>query len=79
MADALPGMRAEAGGWVRLGKRPGPVMWSYGFMRVERVLRGWRAWDVLRVPELRPTHPTTIHKRLRDAKEHCEAIVGDAS
>lgn len=79
MIDLLPGMYPEPGGWVRLGKRPGPVMWSYGFMRVERVLRGWRAWDVLRVPDLRATHPTTIHKTLRNAKKHCVAIVDGAS
>jgi hypothetical protein len=50
-------------------------MWSYGFMRVERVYRGWRAWDVLRMPDLRPTEPTTIHKSLKLAKEHCERVV----
>lgn len=66
--------------WSRLGKRPGPVMYALDFMRVERVPHGrsgwrWRAWDVLRVPEIRPTNPTTIHRTLRAAKGHCESIV----
>lgn len=75
--ELLPGMATEPGGWVRIGKRPGPVMWSYGFMRVERVWPGprWRAWDVLRVPELRPMHPTTVHRTLLEAKAHCEKVV----
>jgi hypothetical protein len=60
--------------WTKLGKSPGPVMWSYGFMRVERTNSGWRAWDVLRVPQIRPMFPTTIHKTLRDAKKHCEQV-----
>ncbi len=70
-------MHQQTKSWVRVGQLPGPVMWSYGFMRVERAIRGWRAWDVLRVPDLRPTFPTTIHASLRAAKVHCEKIVDE--
>ena len=78
MTDDLLGYQ-KADGWVRMGRRPGPVMWSYGFMRVERVPDGWRAWDVLRVPVVRATYPTTIHKTLRAAKDHCQQIVDHGS
>jgi hypothetical protein len=60
-------------------------IWVLGFMRVERIpvvgstgrRRGWsyRAWDVLRVPVVRPMHKTTFHKTLDLAKAHCEAIM----
>jgi hypothetical protein len=50
-------------------------MWSFGFMGVEKVPSGWRAWDVLRFPAIRPTHPTTVHSTLREAKKHCERVV----
>lgn len=73
--DLLPGTFAEPGGWVRVGcRRTGPVMRSYGFMRVERCANGWRAWDVLRVSG-RATHPTTVHPTLAAAKAHCEEVV----
>ena len=57
-------------------------MWALDFMRVERSLGlrvdRWRAWDVLRIPSIRPPHSTTFHKTLRAAKDHCEAIVAGA-
>jgi hypothetical protein len=68
----------EAGGWARMGTRPGPVMWSLAFMRIEKVYRGrpmWRAWDTLRVSDVRLMHPTTLHKTLKAAKAHCESVV----
>lgn len=68
-----------ADGWTRLGTRPGPRMWAKGFMRIERYERGtkpWRVWDVLRVPQLRPMHPTTFHRTLTLAKAHGDQILG---
>lgn len=64
----------ERGGWVRIGRLPGHVMRSRGHMRIERTSRGWRAWDVLRVPSIRPMRPTTYHRTLSLAKQHCESI-----
>lgn len=64
-----------AGGWYRVGTRPGPIMYVLDFMRVEKTSRGWRAWDVMKVPTIRPTYPTTIHRSLRSAQKHCEEIV----
>ena len=55
----------EGHGWVRMGRRPGPVMRAYGFMRVERVYRGWRAWDVIKGYVGRHPYETTIHKTMR--------------
>lgn len=66
----------EPNGWQRMGKRPGRVMWALAFMRVERASVGWRAWDVLRVPHVRATYPTTFHRTLKLAKERCERVVG---
>ena len=75
--------------WQRLGKRPGPIMYAYGFMRIERsglrIAEPWRAWDVLRVLEgdvlrvlaVRPMYATTFHRTLAAAKAHCEDVVGE--
>jgi hypothetical protein len=64
--------------WKKLGKYPGPTMWAYDFMRIENTFKGWRAWDVLRVPEIRPMFPTTFHETLRAAKLHCETVVNSS-
>lgn len=65
--------------WQSIQTTSGEI-WVLGFMRVERIPHGrrqwrYRAWDVLRVPVVRPTYATTIHKTLDLAKAHCEAIM----
>ncbi len=79
----LPGTASEPGGWARLGnRRSGRVMRSLGFMRVERTVGGWRAWDVVVTAELlegeRPHYETKILPSLAKAKAYCEACVADA-
>jgi len=81
----LKGMALEPGGWVRIGsRRSGHVMRSLAFMRIERTLGGWRAWDVIRpsahriAPQGRPYEPETVHKTLAQAKAHCERVVDAA-
>jgi len=72
----LGGMALEPGGWVRLGsRRSGRVMRSLAFMRVERTLGGWRAWDVVQFPMLRATYDAKILPTLAEAKSYCEACV----
>jgi hypothetical protein len=77
------GIVREARGWVRIGRLPGPRMWSLAFMRVERLPWGrwqwrWRAWDCVKLPGGGHPHATKIHKSLRAAKEYCEGIVNGA-
>lgn len=73
--ELLPGSKREPNGWIRLGQRPGRVMRSLSFMRIEQTANRWRSWDVLRVADVRPIYPTTHHDTLREAKAHCERII----
>lgn len=56
----------EPNGWKRMG-----IMRARNCMRIQRELRGWRAWHVVRGL---PGYPTISERfrTLREAKDFCE-------
>lgn len=76
MSIATPLGVNDGHGWVRIGRRPGPVMRAYSFMRIERGHAGrWRVWDVLQIPMGRHPYAETAHMSLRAAKQYAVRIV----
>lgn len=71
------------GKWVRIGQRPGPIMYARDGMRIERwttssascFANKWRCWDVVRNIPPHVTAETTFHPTLAAAMAHGDAIV----
>lgn len=73
------------GKWVRVGIRPGPVMYARDHMRIERAFttraftNRWRCWDVIKNIPPHTTAETTFHPTLVAAKAHGDAIIDSLS
>jgi hypothetical protein len=69
------------GKWVRVGQRPGPVMYARDHLRIERWTGSrsfgnrWRCWDVIKNIRPHVTLATTFHPTLKAAKAHGDRML----
>ena len=74
-------MTLVEGKWVRVGKRPGPVMYARDNLRIELAFTGrtfanrWFCWDVIKNFPAHVTAKTTFHPTLAAAKARGDQII----